>query len=310
MDKRKRKKIGEDPPADVAKEAPGTKHERDQDANRSLEPAADTKKEGKDQKLEMLLLQKSTHRLTPSDDNYPKDCGDDKIYWKEWSEVDRVVREVSNQKYKDTCWAHATKKNIEARLKIQFNLDVSLSVDHLYHGIAKKMSTDAIKNFDELKNFLKNEGIIQEKDCECEKRTNKKDPCSKKIEAKKVGVLKIEEFITTKVVSEEELIQLVKVAPVMVSLLATDDFLAHKGEGIFYGDKRSKEKTQGNHLVLVIGYNSIDGQHYWIIQNTWGVKWGDKGFAKIGRKISRGRGQHSLFSEIVYPVISGVGGLA
>ncbi|CAF1698707.1 unnamed protein product, partial [Brassica napus] len=241
-------------------------------------------------------------RLTPSDDNYPKDCGDDKIYWKEWSKVDRVVREVSNQKYKDTCWAHATKKNIEARLKIQFNLDVSLSVDHLYHGIAKKMSTDAIKNFDELKNFLKNEGIIQEKDCECEKRTNKKDPCSKKIEAKKVGVLKIEEFITTKVVSEEELIQLVKVAPVMVSLLATDDFLAHKGEGIFYGDKRSKEKTQGNHLVLVIGYNSIDGQHYWIIQNTWGVKWGDKGFAKIARKISRGKGQHSLFSEIVYPV--------
>lgn len=46
------------------------------------------------------------------------------------------------------------------------------------------MSTDAIKNFDELKNFLKNEGIIQEKDCECEKRTNKKDPCSKKIEVK------------------------------------------------------------------------------------------------------------------------------
>ncbi|KAH0932097.1 hypothetical protein HID58_009214, partial [Brassica napus] len=252
-------------------------------ANRSYGAGGGHKKGGKRPKTGDASTTKSTHRLTPSDDNYPKDCGDDKIYWKEWSEVDRVVREVSNQKYKDTCWAHATKKNIEARLKIQFNLDVSLSVDHLYHGIAKKMSTDAIKNFDELKNFLKNEGIIQEKDCECEKRTNKKDPCSKKIEAKKVGVLKIEEFITTKVVSEEELIQLVKVAPVMVSLLATDDFLAHKGE-------------------VITGYNSIDGQHYWIIQNTWGVKWGDKGFAKIARKISRGKGQQSLFSEIVYPV--------
>ncbi|CAN7006129.1 unnamed protein product [Brassica rapa subsp. trilocularis] len=247
----------------------------------------------------MMLLQ----RLTPSDDNYPKDCGDDKIYWKEWTEVDRVVREVTDQGDRDTCWAHATKKNIEARLKINFGLDVTLSVDHLYHGIAKKMSKDAIKTFDELKNFLKNEGIIQEKDCECEKRTNKKDPCAKKIKAKAVGVLKIEEFITKKLVSEEELIQLVKLGPVMVSIQATDDLLAHRGEGIFYGNKTSKEKIQGNHLVLLTGFNSVDGQHYWIIQNTWGVKWGDKGFAKIARKISRGKDQPSLFSEIVYPVV-------
>lgn len=84
----------------------------------------------------------------------------------------------------DTCWAHATKKNIEARLKINFGLDVTLSVEHLYHGIDKKMTKDAIKDFDELKSFLKNEGVIQEKDCECEKRTNKKDPCSKKIKVK------------------------------------------------------------------------------------------------------------------------------
>ena len=84
----------------------------------------------------------------------------------------------------DSCWAHATKKNIEAQLKIKFDLDVSLSVEHLFHGLAKKMSNDAIKNFDELQSFLKNEGIIQEKDCECEKRTNKKDPCAKKIKVK------------------------------------------------------------------------------------------------------------------------------
>lgn len=56
-------------------------------------------------------------------------------------------------------------------------------------------------------------------------------------------------------------------------------------------------------MVLVTGYNSINGQHYWIIQNTWGIKWGEKGFGKIARKISRGKGQHSLFSEIVYPVV-------
>lgn len=43
------------------------------------------------------------------------------------------------------------------------------------------MSNDAVKNLEEIRTFLKNEGTIQEKDCECEKRTEKKDPCAKKI---------------------------------------------------------------------------------------------------------------------------------
>ncbi|KAJ4867739.1 Cysteine proteinases superfamily protein [Raphanus sativus] len=310
MDKRKRSVFGEDPQGDVAKEAPETKHERDQDANRSYGAGGGHQKRGKKPKTGDASTTKSTHRLTPSDDDYPKDCGDDGDYFRDWSDTDRVLREVNNQGTKDTCWAHSTTKNLEAVVKIKFNRDVSLSVKHLFHGITKKMSNDAVKNLEEIRTFLKNEGTIQEKDCECEKRTEKKDPCAKKIKEKTVGVLKIDDLVITKMVKEEDLIRLLKISPVMASIHATNEFKDHRGPGIFYGDKKSKAKTLGDHLVLVTGYNTINGEHYWIIQNTWGVTWGEKGFGKIARKISRGKGQQSLFSEIVYPTVSGIGGLA
>ncbi|CAA7062474.1 unnamed protein product [Microthlaspi erraticum] len=254
------------------------------------------------------VLTKHAERLTSSHEKYPTDVRNDKIYCKDWSETSRVLREVVNQGNRDDCWVHATTKSIEAELKIKFDLDVTLSAKHLYHGIEKKKNSDAVKNFEEIGDFLKHEGIVQEKDCECEKRTAKKDPCAKKIKEKTVRILKIDELVKTTNVDEEELIQLVKLRPVVASINATKEFKGLMGDGIFIGNETSKKKTKGNHVVLITGYGSNDGVHYWIIQNSWGLRWGEKGFAKVARKISRG--QHSIFSEIIYPLVSTVGDLA
>ncbi|XP_048598112.1 oryzain alpha chain-like [Brassica napus] len=153
-----------------------------------------------------------------------------------------------------------------------------------------------------------NKGVIRKEDCECAKRTNKKDPCARKIMRKEVPVLKIEDLVSITEVNEEELIKLVDTGPVIVSLQATDELRSHIGEGIYYGPKTSK-KPRGDHVVLLVGYNSLNGNHYWIIQNSWGTTWGDGGFAKISRACSRvGCQNQSLFSEIVYPLVSTVDG--
>lgn len=48
------------------------------------------------------------------------------------------------------------------------------------------------------------------------------------------------------------------------------------GSGI-YSDDCSSIKSDGNHGVLVVGYTP----DYWIVKNSWGTKWGEKGYFKL-----------------------------
>lgn len=39
--------------------------------------------------------------------------------------------------------------------------------------------------------------------------------------------------------------------------------------------------TQVDHMLLAVGYGTQDGTDYYILQNTWGASWGDRGYIKI-----------------------------
>ncbi|XP_056898304.1 cathepsin O isoform X2 [Takifugu flavidus] len=75
---------------------------------------------------------------------------------------------------------------------------------------------------------------------------------------------------------------LVKHGPlsVVVDALSWQDYLG----GIIQYHCSSK---RSNHAVLVVGYDTTGDIPYWIVQNSWGTTWGDKGYVyiKVGSNI-------------------------
>ena len=61
--------------------------------------------------------------------------------------------------------------------------------------------------------------------------------------------------------------------------------------------------TSLDHGVLVVGYGSESGTDYWILKNSWGSGWGEKGFFRIMDNKKEGdAGVCGLTQAASYPI--------
>lgn len=98
--------------------------------------------------------------------------------------------------------------------------------------------------------------------------------------------------------SEEALLQAVSQQPVSVAVDATN-FQFYSG-----GVLSDNCGTDLNHGVLVVGYGTAeDGTSYWLVKNSWGEDWGEKGYLRILRDSGTEGGLCGIAMQASYPTI-------
>ena len=68
--------------------------------------------------------------------------------------------------------------------------------------------------------------------------------------------------------------------PVSVAIEADTRYFQSYSSGVLTS---SSCGTKLDHGVLIAGYGSENGIDYWLVKNSWGTTWGDKGYVKIAR---------------------------
>ncbi|KAJ8752031.1 hypothetical protein K2173_001057 [Erythroxylum novogranatense] len=98
---------------------------------------------------------------------------------------------------------------------------------------------------------------------------------------------------------EHSLLKAAANQPIAVAIDAGGSDFQFYSEGVFSGPCG----TDLDHGVVVVGYGTtVDGTKYWIVKNSWGPEWGEKGFIRMQRGISDREGLCGIAMEASYPI--------
>jgi len=96
---------------------------------------------------------------------------------------------------------------------------------------------------------------------------------------------KVDKIVNVTPNSVQALKTAIATTPVVVSLDASSQAFQSYTGGILDSGTCG---TSLNHEMLAVGYGSEGGVDYYILMNSWGSMWGDRGYLKIAAKEGKG----------------------
>lgn len=206
----------------------------------------------------------------------------------DWREVPGRVSKVKNQGMCGSCWAFATTGALEGqeipkRVRILGNLLANKTLVELSEqNLVDCDKVDQGCNGGYMKDafdFIKSEGGIEDERSYPYVARHRKCKFNKKLVAfSDSGAAILPEG------DEDKLKAVVaRFGPVAVAIDANGKFQFYR-KGVYFNKHCGKSMNSLDHAVLVVGYGTDPkAGDYWIVKNSWGPHWGDKGYILMAR---------------------------